>query len=91
MKKKLGEWLIDVAKILLACALTFAISLTMFGKQTRYQELEGIKRDVRELQESHLTKDDLREMNCNLIDRINARFDQFELYLQQKYKITPKK
>jgi len=91
MPKKITEWIVDVAKILLACALTFAISMTMFGKQTRYQELEGMKQDIAELQQTQLTKQDLQEMNCSLIDKINARFDKFELYLQGKYKITPKK
>jgi len=91
MAKKITDWIVDIVKIVLACALTFAISMTMFGKQTRYQELEGIKKDVRELQSKQLTKQDLEEMNCSLIDKINARFDKFELYLQGKYQINPKK
>jgi hypothetical protein len=90
MKKKLTEWIIDVAKILLACALTFAISLTMFGKSTKYEREAEQERRLGRLEQTILTKEDLQEANCGLLDKINARFDEFELYLQGKYSIKQK-
>lgn len=36
------------------------------------------------------SKQEVEELSCKILDKIDARFDKFELYFQTKYKIVPK-
>ena len=88
--KKYRQWIIGVVVSVL---LTFATIINGWAVKiftSQEEEKKGIIRRIEVIEKDHLTKQDLEEVNCNIIEKIDARFDKFELYFQTKYKITPK-
>ena len=80
------KWIIGVLLSLITIANVWA-SLAFLGYKASQ---EGIRNRITKLEKEQITKEDLKEANCFLLDKIDARFDRFELYILDKYKITKK-
>lgn len=89
-RHKYRQWLLG---IIVSIMLTFSGIANVWAVIVfnQYQEQrKDMLNKIEQIERNTITKSDMDDINCKILEKIDARFDKFELYFQTKYKITPK-
>jgi hypothetical protein len=84
MARVMREWILPIMLSILAIISAWSLFAV---KANMDREAEQDAR-ITKIEQSICTKAEIKEI---MVETIDGRFDRFELFLQQKYKITPKK